>query len=325
MTLNTVVQMTGVGGVENLEVGHRPSESPKPGTVRVRHHAIGVNFIDIYHRTGLYPLPLPSVPGVEGAGMVEAIGENVTGFAIGDRVAYAGAPVGAYAQTRFIPAARLIRLPDDITFRDAAASMLKGLTAHMLLTRTRPVKAGDTLLVHGAAGGLGSMLVRWAKHLGATVIGTAGSREKAEIALGYGADHIVIGRNADLVSEVAALTDGLGVDYTIDGIGGDMLMKSFACTRRFGMVASIGQAAGPIPPLAVEEIGPIRSLSLARPSVMAYAADTAIYPQAAAALLKVMQKGITAEIGGEYSLTNAPQAQADLEAGRTTGSLLLVP
>ena len=325
MTLNTVVQMTGVGGVENLEVGHRPSESPAPGMVRIRHHAIGVNFIDIYHRTGLYPLPLPAVPGVEGAGVVEAIGDNVTGFGIGDRVAYAGAPVGAYAQTRTIPAARLIRLPEDITFQDAAASMLKGLTAHMLLTRTWPVEAGDTLLVHGAAGGLGSMLVRWAKHLGATVIGTAGSREKAEIALGYGADHIVIGRNADLVSEVASLTDGLGVDYTIDGIGGDMLMKSLACTRRFGMVASIGQAAGPIPPLAVEEIGPIRSLSLARPSVMAYAADTAIYPQAAAALLKVMQKGITAEIGGEYSLTNAPQAQADLEAGRTTGSLLLVP
>ena len=205
MTLNTVVQMTGVGGVENLEVGHRPSVSPEPGTVRVRHQAIGVNFIDIYHRTGLYPLPLPAVPGVEGAGVVEAIGENVTGFGIGDRVAYAGAPVGAYAQSRIIPAARLIRLPDDITFRDDAASMLKGLTAHMLLTRTRPVKAGDRLLVHGAAGGLGSMLVRWAKHLGATVIGTAGSREKAEIALGYGAGNIVIGRNADLVSEVASL------------------------------------------------------------------------------------------------------------------------
>ena len=325
MTLNTVVQMTGVGGVENLEVGHRPSESPDPGTVRVRHHAIGVNFIDIYHRIGLYPLPLPAVPGVEGAGVVEAIGDNVTGFAIGDRVAYAGAPVGAYAQTRVIPAARLIQLPEDIAFRDAAASMLKGLTAHMLLTRTWPVRAGDTLLVHGAAGGLGSMLVRWAKYLGATVIGTAGSREKAEIALGYGADHIVVGRNADLVSEVASLTDGLGVDYTIDGIGGDMLTKSLACTRRFGIVASIGQAAGPIPPIAVEEIGPIRSLSLARPSVMAYAADTTIYPKAAAALLEVMQRGITAEIGGEYSLTNAQQAQADLEAGRTTGSLLLAP
>lgn len=323
--MNTVVRMTGIGGVENLDTAHVPDEEPAAGNVRIRHVAIGVNFIDIYHRIGLYPLLLPAVPGVEGAGVVEAIGDNVTGFAIGDRVAYAGAPVGAYAQTRTIPATRLIRLPEDIAFRDAAASMLKGLTAHMLLTRTWPVKAGDTLLVHGAAGGLGSMLVRWAKHLGATVIGTTGTPEKAEIALSYGTDHIVIGRNADLAAEVASLTDGLGVDYTIDGIGGNMLTKSLACTRRFGMVASIGQAAGPIPPLAVEEIGPIRSLSLARPSVMAYAADTTVYPLAAAALLEVMQKGITAEIGSEYSLTNAPQAQADLEAGRTTGSLLLIP
>lgn len=323
--MNTVVRMTGIGGVENLEPARIRDEEPAAGTVRIRHVAIGVNFIDIYHRIGLYPLPLPAVPGVEGAGVVEAIGDNVTGLAIGDRVAYAGAPVGAYAQLRTIPAARLIRLPEDIAFRDAAASMLKGLTAHMLLTRTWPVKAGDTLLVHGAAGGLGSMLVRWAKHLGATVIGTTGSREKAKIALGYGADHVIVGRNADLAAEVASLTDGLGVDYAIDGIGGAMLARSLACTRRFGMVASIGQAAGPIPPLAVEEIGPIRSLSLARPSVMAYAADATLYPQAAAALLEVMRKGITAGIGGEYPLADAAQAQADLESGRTTGSLLLVP
>lgn len=324
-TVDTVIRMTGIGGVENLNVADTAPEYPANGMVRVRHVAVGVNFIDIYHRLGLYPLPLPAVPGVEGAGVVDAIGDGVTGFAIGDRVAYAGAPVGAYAQARTIPAARLIRLPDDISFRDAAASMLKGLTAHMLLTRTWPVKAGDTLLIHGAAGGLGSMLVRWAKHLGARVIGTAGSQEKAAIALGYGADHVVVGRNADLPAEIASLTDGLGVDYTIDGIGGDMLAKSLACTRRFGMVASIGQAAGPMPPIAVEEIGPIRSLSLARPSVMAYAADPIIYPQAAAALLEVMQQGIRAEIGREYALTDAPQAQADLEAGRTTGSLLLLP
>jgi len=323
--MNTVVRMTGFGGVENLETAHVPDETPAAGTARIRHVAIGVNFIDIYHRSGLYPVPLPAVPGVEGAGVVEAVGDDVTNFAVGDRVAYAGGPVGAYAQVRTIPVSRLIRLPEGITFRDAAASTLKGLTAHMLLTRTWPVKAGDTLLVHGAAGGLGSMLVRWAKHLGATVIGTAGSPKKAAIALGYGADHIVVGRNADLTSEVSSLTDGLGVDYTIDGLGGDMLTKSLACTRRFGMVASIGQAAGPIPSLAVEEIGPLRSLSLARPSVMAYAADTTIYSQAAAALLEVMQKGIAAEIGSEYPLTNASQAQTDLETGRTTGSLLLVP
>lgn len=323
--MDMIVRMTAVGGVDALEVTECLQEMPGPGLVRIRHEAIGVNFIDIYHRTGIYPLPLPSVIGVEGAGHIEALGEGVTGLTVGDRVAYAGAPVGAYASTRLIPASRLTRLPEGVSSRQAAASMLKGLTAHMLLTRTYQVKTGTTLLIHAAAGGLGSMLVRWAKHLGAIVIGTAGSTEKAAIARAYGADHIVVGREADLVSEIAALTDGVGVDYAIDGIGGDMLLKSLACTRRFGAVASIGQAAGPIPPVAVEEIGPLRSLTLARPSVVAYAADKDIYPQTAAALLEAMQRGIIAEIGREYPLANAAQAQDDLEAGRTTGSLLLIP
>ena len=322
---DTVVRMIGVGGVENLEVARVSSEGPAPGMVRVRHEAIGVNFIDIYHRTGLYPLALPAVLGVEAAGLIEDLGKGVTGFSVGNRVAYAGAPVGAYATARTLPAARLLKLPGSVALFAGAAAMLKGLTAHMLLTRTYAVVPGTTLLVHGAAGGLGSILVRWAKHLGATVIGTAGSPAKADIALGYGVDHVIVGRNADLVSEVRTLTHGIGADYTIDGIGGDMLLKSLACTRRFGTVASIGQAAGPIPALAVEEIGPIRSLSLSRPSVMAYVATEDIYPQAAAALLEIMQKGVIAEIGGEYPLTRAAQAQSDLEAGRTTGSLLLVP
>ena len=323
--MDTVVLMTGVGGVEKLEVSQISSKQPGPGMARIRNLAIGVNFIDIYHRTGLYPLSLPATLGVEAAGVVEALGEGVIGFSIGDRVAYAGAPVGAYATARSLPASRLIKLPDGIEFRSAAASMLKGLTAHMLLTRTYAVERGTTLLVHGAAGGLGSILVRWAKHLGATVIGTAGSEAKADIARSYGADHVIVGRNADLVSEVGSLTQGVGVDFTIDGIGGDTLLKSLACTRRFGTVASIGQAAGPIPSLAVEDIGPIRSLSLARPSVMAYAADLTVYHHAAEALLEMMQKGVCTEIGGEYPLAEAAQAQSDLEAGRTTGSLLLIP
>lgn len=322
---DTIIRMTGIGGVENLEALNIPPEPPAPGMVRVQHSAVGVNFIDIYHRIGLYPLALPAVLGVEGAGIVDALGDGVAGFSIGDRVAYAGAPVGAYATARSLPASRLVKLPDGIGFRDAAASMLKGLTAHMLLTRTCCVEPGMTLLVHGAAGGLGSVLVLWAKYLGATVIGTAGSMTKAEIARGYGADHVIVGRDADLVSEVGSLTRGVGVDFTIDGIGGDMLVKSLACTRRFGTVASIGQAAGPIPSLAVEDIGPIRSLSLARPSVMAYVADLPAYHHAAEALLEMMQKGVCTEIGGEYPLVDAAQAQSDLEAGRTTGSLLLIP
>lgn len=323
--MDTVVLMTGVGGVENLEVSQIPSKQPGLGMARIRNLAIGVNFIDIYHRTGLYPLSLPATLGVEAAGVVEALGEGVTGLSIGDRVAYAGAPVGAYATARSLPVSRLIKLPYGIEFRSAAASMLKGLTAHMLLTRTYAVERGTTILIHGAAGGLGSILVRWAKHIGATVIGTAGSEAKANIARSYGADHVIVGRNADLVSEVGSLTQGVGVDFTVDGIGGDTLLKSLACTRRFGTVASIGQAAGPIPSLAVEDIGPIRSLSLARPSVMAYAADLPAYRHAAEALLEMMQQGVCTEIGGEYPLVEAAQAQSDLEAGRTTGSLLLIP
>lgn len=323
--MDRVVRMVGVGWTDRLEIADVAARPPGPGEVRVRHEAIGVNFIDIYQRIGLYPLPLPAVLGVEGAGRIEAVGDGVSGFATGDRVAYAGAPVGAYATARSLPASRLIALPESIPSRLAAASMLKGLTAHMLLTRTHSVREGQTLLIHAAAGGLGALLTRWAKRLGAQVIGTAGSPGKAQIAIAHGADHVVVGREADLVAEVAAMTGGRGVDYAIDGIGGAMLLKTLACVRRFGTVASIGQAAGPIPPLAVEELGPLRSLSLARPSVMAYAADPELYARGAADLLALMQIGITAEIGGEYPLTEAARAQADLAAGRTTGSLLLVP
>lgn len=324
--MDQVVRMIGVGGVEQLEVVSCEPRIPGAGEVRIRHAAIGVNFIDIYHRSGLYPLvQLPAVLGVEGAGVIEAIGKGVSGLAIGDRVAYAGAPVGAYAATRLLPRSRAILLPDDIDLRVAAASMLRGLTAHMLLTRTYPVSANSTILVHAAAGGLGAMLVRWSKYIGATVIGTAGSSEKAEIARMHGADHVIIGREADIVSEVLNLTGGIGVDFAIDGIGGDMLNKTLACVRTFGTVASIGQAAGPIPPMSVDQLGPRRSLALARPSVMAYAADQDTYAAASEALITMMQAGVIADIGAEYPLAQAAKAQADLEDGRTTGSLLLIP
>ncbi len=324
--MDQMVRMAGVGGADQLEVVACEPQLPGPGEVRIRHEAIGVNFVDIYHRTGLYPLAaLPAVLGVEGAGAIDAVGQGVEHLAIGDRVAYAGAPVGAYAATRLLPQAKVILLPENISSRLAAASMLRGLTAHMLLTRTYQVNAGSTILIHAAAGGLGALLVRWTKHLGATVIGTAGSAEKAQIAKAYGADHVIVGRDADIVSEVAALTGGKGVDFAIDGIGGDMLLKTLACVRPFGTVASIGQAAGPIAPIGVEELGPRRSLSLARPSIMAYLADPHTYSVASAALIAMMQAGVVAEIGGEYPLAEAARAHADLEAGRTTGSLLLIP
>jgi len=319
------VQIAGVGGVDQLIVSAAEPAEPGPGEVRIRHEAIGVSFIDIYHRTGLYPLPLPATLGVEGAGVVEAVGPDVVRLSPGDRVAYAGAPVGAYASTRLLPEWRAIVLPDDISAETAAASMLRGITAHMLLTRTFPVDAGTTILVHAAAGGMGGLLVRWAKRLGARVIGTAGSPDKARLARAAGADHVIVGRNADIVAEVAACTEGRGVDVVYDGIGGGMLAKSLACARPFGVVASIGQAGGPIPPLDVDDIGPRRALTLARPSFMAYSADRQTYRTAAEAVLALMPHGVCGAVSRRYALDNAADAHADLESGRSTGSLALIP
>jgi NADPH:quinone reductase len=313
------------GGADCMQVEPCQPQEPGPGEIRLRHEAIGVNFLDIYHRSGLYPLAFPSVLGVEGAGVTEAVGPGVTCLKPGDRVAYAGGPLGAYASTRLLPEARAIRLPEDVSTRAAAASMLKGLTAHMLLTRTYPVGRGTAVLVHAAAGGLGGMLTRWAKHLGAVVIGTVSSEPKAELARANGADHLIVGRDADVPAAVASLTGGLGADYAIDGIGGGMLLKTLASVRKFGTVASIGQAAGPIPPVAVEALGPLRSLSLARPSVMAYSSEADTYPMAARAVLESIRAGLVSSIGGEYSLAEAAATHAELEAGRSAGSLLLIP
>lgn len=322
--MDIAVEMASTGGPDVLRAMERPPQEPGPGEIRLRHEAVGINFVDIYQRVGRYPLPLPAVLGLEGAGVVEAIGEDVDGLSVGDRVAYGGV-AGAYAATRLLPAWRAVRLPNAISTRVAAATMLKGLTAHMLLTLTHPVQPGDVLLVHAAAGGLGSILTRWATHLGARVIGTAGSEAKAGIARANGAEHVIVGRDADLAGEIAKLTDGRGVDFAVDGIGGETLRKTFASVRRFGTVASIGQAGGPIPLLDVDELGPVRALTLARPSVIAYSADRSLYPTAASAVLAMMAQGVVAEAGGDYALRDAAQAHADLEAGRTTGSLLLIP
>lgn len=324
--MGMVVRLTAPGGIDRLVPAERAPETPGPGEILIRQTAIGVNFIDIYHRLGLYALPaLPAVLGVEGAGLVAAIGPDVTALAVGDRVAYAGAPVGAYAAERLLPAARAIKLPADIADDVAAGAMAKGLTAHMLLTRTHVVRPGDWILVHGAAGGLGSLLVQWAKRLGATVIGTVGSDAKADFARVRGADHVIVGRDADFVAAVAGLTGGRGVDVAYDGIGGATLLKTLDCVRKFGMVASIGQAAGPIPPLSVDDLGPRRSLSFARPSVMAYMTEQETYRRASADLLALLQDGVRPGIGRRYALAEAAAAQGDLEAGRTTGSVLLIP
>jgi len=320
------IVMEAAGGPEVLRSQDIDLPPPGPGEVRLRHSAVGVNFVDIYHRTGLYPLPsLPAVLGVEGAGRVEAMGEGVTGFRAGDRVAYAGLPVGAYVEVRNIPASRLVRLPDTIPDETAAAVMLRGFTAHMLLYRVVPVRPGQHVLIHAAAGGLGLLLTQWAKRLGAVTIGTVGSEEKAVMARDHGLDHAILYHRQDFVTAVRDLTGGEGVDAAFDGIGGDTLARTLDCVRPFGVVASIGQAGGAIPPLAVAELGPRRSLSLARPSVFAYAADPESYAAGCAALFAALADGLTVSIGARYPLAEAASAHDDMGAGRTTGSLLLIP
>lgn len=310
------------GGVDALRVETCTPQEPGQGQIRVRHRAIDVNFIDIYHRTGLYPLPDARVPGVAGAGIVEAVGPGVKDLQPGARIVYGGPPAGAYASTRLLPSAMALPLPDSVTMEAAAATFFKGLTAHMLLTRVFPVVTGNTLLIHAAAGGLGEVLVRWAKRLGAEVIGTVGSEAKADLARAAGADHVVVGRDADLVGAVAEFTADRGVDYAIDGIGGTTLARTLACVRKFGVVASIGQAAGPIPPISVSQLG---MSSLSRPSVMAYVAEPQTYRAAGDAVLEVMRSGLLARIGRTYALADAGSAHSDLESGRSSGGLLLTP
>lgn len=324
--MTRVVRLRKPGGIDELEVVDVELSQPGMGEILIRQTAIGVNFLDIYHRTGVYSLPaLPAVLGVEGAGSVTAVGPDVTTLKIGDRIAYAGAPVGGYASERLLPVGRAIPLPAAISDETAATALLKGLTAHMLLTRTYVVGRGTTVLMHAAAGGLGSLLTKWATRLGAEVIGTVSSESKAAIARASGADHVIVGRDTDFARDVLRLTNGRGVDVAYDGIGGATLRKTFTCVRRFGTIASIGQPAGPIPPLDVNELGPMRALTLARPSVMAYSSEPESYQRGAADLFAMLQTGVEPTIGRRYPLEQAAQAHADLEAGRTTGSMFLVP
>jgi NADPH:quinone reductase len=323
--MTRVIRVKTPGGIEQFEVADIEIPPPAADEVRIRQTAIGVNFIDIYQRSGLYPMPPARVPGVEGVGVVAAVGANVSSVRLGDRIAYAGAPVGAYATERNLPAWRAIKLPGSISDETVAASFVKGITAHMLLDRVYPVGAGTMLLVHSTAGGLGQLLTRWASHRGAIVIGTVGSEAKAALARKAGAQHVIVGRDADFAQAVADVTGGRGVDVAYDGVGGATLAKTLGCVRPFGVVASIGQAAGPIPPVDVSDLGPRRSLSLARPSVMAYMNETDAYRSAAAAVLEGIESGILNVSGQSYPFSEAARAHADLEAGRTSGALYLKP
>jgi NADPH2:quinone reductase len=309
------------GGPEVLQRLDLSPPQPGPGEVMIAQQAIGLNFVDVYHRSGAYPLPLPGVAGVEAAGIVEAVGADVQHLAVGQRVVYAGA-AGAYATHRLLPAWRAIPLPDGLAFEDVGGSLLRGLTAHMLLSHIYPLRPGMRVLVHAAAGGLGSVLVRLAKRLGAEVIGCVGSAEKAEMARALGADHVIIGREVDLAGEVAALTGGDGVHLAIDGIGGNTLARTMAAVRPFGMTASIGQVAGLAPPVP---LAAFRSNALSRPSVMAFSADRQAYGPAVAIVLSLIEEGVLERPQHVYPLADVARAHADLEAGRLLGSAWLRP
>lgn len=320
------IRLLQTGGPEVLRWEAVVVPPPAPGEVTVRHVAVGLNFIDIYHRTGLYPLPLPSGIGLEGAGIVEAVGEGVAEFQIGDRVAYAGGPVGAYAEVRNLPAHRLLRLPDGIDFETAAAMMLQGLTAAYLLRRTFRVQAGDRVLVHAAAGGVGQLLCQWARGLGATVIGTVGSPAKAEIARACGCEHVIDYSSGDFVGRVRDITDGAGVAVVYDGVGKATFAGSLDCLRPLGMLVSFGNASGPVPPLDLLQLTQKGSLFVTRPSLMHYTAQRADLESLGAELFDAVGSGrLHIGIHQRYPLSAAATAQSDLEARRTTGATILLP
>ncbi|UCF92902.1 MAG: quinone oxidoreductase [Desulfobacterales bacterium] len=325
--MSKAIRMHATGGPEVLRWEDVDPGQPGPGEVLLRHEAVGLNFIDVYHRTGLYPLPsLPAVPGMEGAGIVEALGEGVEAIAIGDRVAYAGLPPGAYAEVRIMPAERLVKLPDRITTRQAAAMMLQGMTARYLLRGCYPVKAGDRVLIHAAAGGVGLIACQWAKHLGATVIGTVGSTAKAELARAHGCEYPILYDEEDFVARTREITHGQGVDVVYDSVGQATFMKSLDCLRPLGMMVSFGQASGPVPPFELGLLSAKGSLFLTRPTLMTYtAARKDLFEHARDLFDVVASRAVKIEVRQSYALAEAAQAQKDLEARKTTGSTILIP
>jgi len=303
---------------EELEVGE-----PGPGQVRLRHQSVGLNYIDVYHRTGLYPQPLPFTPGVEGAGTVEAVGDGVTLVRIGDRVAYAG-PIGSYSEERLIDADRLVKLPDAISFEQAAAMMLRGMTVRMLLSSVRRVEAGETILVHAAAGGVGLIMCQWAKAIGATVIGTVSTDEKAELARTHGCDHPIVYTRQDFVAEVDRITGGEKLPVVYDSVGKDTFLKSLDCLNPRGLMVSYGNASGPPDSIAPGLLAQKGSLFLTRPTLFHYIARREELEQSAAELFELVLSGrVRIEIGQRFALSDAAQAHRALEARRTTGSTVL--
>lgn len=314
------------GGPEVLQLDDIAVPEPGPGQARIRHTAIGVNFIDTYQRTGLYPMPLPSVAGNEGAGVVEAVGQGVTQVKPGDRVAYTGAPPGAYAESRLYPADRLVKIPEGITDEQAASMMLKGMTVWYLIHRTYAVKPGETVLWHAAAGGVGLIACQWLKSMGVTVIGTAGSDEKAALAKAHGCEHVIVYTRENFAERVKAITGGKGLPVVYDSVGKTTWDGSLDCLRPLGLMVSFGNASGAVPPFPVGLLAQKGSLFVTRPTLVHYVAARADLETAAAALFGVVRSGkVKIEITGRYPLADAAQAHRDLEGRKTTGSLVLLP
>ena len=323
--MSHAIRFEHTGGPDVLQWVPVDVPAPGAGEVSLRHTAVGLNYIDTYHRSGLYPLELPSGIGCEAAGVITAVGEGVEGFAVGDRVAYASGPLGAYAQARTMPASVLVRLPDAISDETAAAVMLQGLTAQYLLRQTYPVEAGETILVHAAAGGVGLLLCQWAKHLGVTVIGTVGSAEKAELAKANGCDHTILYREDSFVDAVKDITHGEGVPVVYDAVGKDTFMGSLACLQPMGTMISYGNASGAVPPIDIGILAKMGSLFLTRPTLFSYIADRERLDAMVADLFNVIAKGaVKVQINQRYALADAAQAHRDLEARKTTGSTVLV-
>ena len=315
------------GGPEVLRWEHIASAPPGRGEVALRQTAVGLNFLDVYERSGLYPVSsLPSGLGREGAGVVEDVGSGVRNVKVGDRVAYVSSQPGAYAQERVMPANRLVTIPDGVSDRLAAASMLKGLTAQFLLRQTRRVRKGDCIVVLAAAGGVGSIVVQWARHLGATVIAIVGSEAKAEIATRLGAHHVLLQQQADWAARIRELTDGRGADVVYDSVGADTFTASLDSLRPRGLMVSFGNASGPVPPFSVLELSRRGSLYLTRPTLFHYIATRAELERSASELFAVIGSGqVRIEIGQTYPLQDAAEAHRDLEGRRTVGSTVLLP
>jgi NADPH2:quinone reductase len=299
---------------------------PGKGEVRLRHTAVGLNFIDTYHRAGLYPMAMPLTLGMEAAGVVEAVGRGVKGLKPGDRVAYAASPLGAYSEARLMPADKLVRIPKGISDEQAASMMLKGMTACYLLRLTYKVKKGDTVLVHAAAGGVGLILCQWARHLGARVIGTVGSDEKAKLAKAHGCQHPIVYTREDFVERVKQITKGRGVAVVYDGVGKATFPGSLDCLQRRGMFASFGNASGPVPDFPLLMLTQKGSLYATRPTLVDYTVTREDLESVARALFQVVKSGkVKIKVNQRYALQDAAQAHIDLEARKTTGSTILVP